>query len=604
MQCEYPFKSIPDMIRNNAGAFGGKEAISYKKQGEMVTLTYAHFYERILMAARGLIKAGVKKGDKIAILSENRAGWVISDLGILCAGGVTVPIYPTNLSDQVAYVLNHAKAKIIFVSTKNQYEKLLEIRDQIPDVEFVVSYERFMWDKKLPLYTLFQLSEISHPITPEERAHVEEIIDDIHRGDLMSIIYTSGTTGVPKGAMLTHGNILYNTCYAAAKVNRVSPDDVMLSFLPLSHIFERTIGYYLTLSKGCHMVFAESIEKVPENMYEVGPTVMVSVPRLFEKIYSRIFETVHQASPLRRKIFHWAVKVGREYTYAKYVDDNLTGMLNLKHQIAERLVYSKLRKRFGGRLRFFISGGAPLDKTINEFFWSIGIPILEGYGLTETSPVVSVNTFEQMKFGSIGTVLECTEVKLAEDKELLVRGPLVMKGYFQNDEETRESMDEEGWFKTGDIAEIDDEGYIFIVDRKKEIIITAGGKNIAPQPIEQELKLDKYVSQAFVSGNKRPYLVALIVPNFERLIDYAREHHIHYLDMHDLVSNDKVHALYRERLDQINEKLPRYATIKKFTLAAVDFSIAGGELTPTLKFKRRNIYDKYKSSIERLYDEI
>lgn len=604
MQCEYPFKSIPDMIRNNAGAFGGKEAISYKKQGEMVTLTYAHFYERILMAARGLIKAGVKKGDKIAILSENRAGWVISDLGILCAGGVTVPIYPTNLSDQVAYVLNHAKAKIIFVSTKNQYEKLLEIRDQIPDVEFVVSYERFMWDKKLPLYTLFQLSEISHPITPEERTHVEEIIDDIHRGDLMSIIYTSGTTGVPKGAMLTHGNILYNTCYAAAKVNRVSPDDVMLSFLPLSHIFERTIGYYLTLSKGCHMVFAESIEKVPENMYEVGPTVMVSVPRLFEKIYSRIFETVHQASPLRRKIFHWAVKVGREYTYAKYVDDNLTGMLNLKHRIAERLVYSKLRKRFGGRLRFFISGGAPLDKTINEFFWSIGIPILEGYGLTETSPVVSVNTFEQMKFGSIGTVLECTEVKLAEDKELLVRGPLVMKGYFQNDEETRESMDEEGWFKTGDIAEIDDEGYIFIVDRKKEIIITAGGKNIAPQPIEQELKLDKYVSQAFVSGNKRPYLVALIVPNFERLIDYAREHHIHYLDMHDLVSNDKVHALYRERLDQINEKLPRYATIKKFTLAAVDFSIAGGELTPTLKFKRRNIYDKYKSSIERLYDEI
>lgn len=592
------------MIRNNAGAFGGKEAISYKKQGEMVTLTYAHFYERILMAARGLIKAGVKKGDKIAILSENRAGWVISDLGILCAGGVTVPIYPTNLSDQVAYVLNHAKAKIIFVSTKNQYEKLLEIRDQIPDVEFVVSYERFMWDKKLPLYTLFQLSEISHPITPEERAHVEEIIDDIHRGDLMSIIYTSGTTGVPKGAMLTHGNILYNTCYAAAKVNRVSPDDVMLSFLPLSHIFERTIGYYLTLSKGCHMVFAESIEKVPENMYEVGPTVMVSVPRLFEKIYSRIFETVHQASPLRRKIFHWAVKVGREYTYAKYVDDNLTGMLNLKHRIAERLVYSKLRKRFGGRLRFFISGGAPLDKTINEFFWSIGIPILEGYGLTETSPVVSVNTFEQMKFGSIGTVLECTEVKLADDKELLVRGPLVMKGYFQNDEETRESMDEEGWFKTGDIAEIDDEGYIFIVDRKKEIIITAGGKNIAPQPIEQELKLDKYVSQAFVSGNKRPYLVALIVPNFERLIDYAREHHIHYLDMHDLVSNDKVHALYRERLDQINEKLPRYATIKKFTLAAVDFSIAGGELTPTLKFKRRNIYDKYKSSIERLYDEI
>lgn len=603
MSCDYPFRSIPDMIKTNAEVYGAKEAISYKKQGEMVTLSYEHFYERILMASRGLIKAGIKKGDSVAILSENRAGWVISDLGILCAGAVTVPIYATNMPEQIAYIINDSGARIVFVSSRGQYDKLLEVRDQMPNLESVVSYERFIWDKELPLYTLFQLSEISHPILPEERAQVEQIIDQIKPADLMTIIYTSGTTGEPKGVMLTHGNILFNTYYSEKHVNRVSPNDVLLSFLPLSHVFERTVGYYLTLSKGAHMVFAESIEKVPENMYEVKPTIMISVPRLFEKIHSRIYETVHQAKPLQRKIFHWAMRVGHEYIKARYETKDLTTMQKYKRKIADRLVFSKLRKRFGGNIRFFMSGGAPLDKTINEFFWTIGLPILEGYGLTETSPVITVNNFEQMKFGSIGTVIDCTEVKLAEDGELLVKGPQVMKGYYNNEETTKEAFDGE-WFKTGDIATIDEEGFLFIVDRKKEIIITAGGKNIPPQPIEGEMKLDKYISQAFVCGNKRPYLVALIVPNFERLLDYARQHHVHYLDMHDLVNNEKIYALYQERLDEINKKLPQYSTIKKFALAAVDFSVAGGELTPTLKYKRRKIFEKYKGTIERLYDEL
>lgn len=601
--CDYPFRSIPDMIRSNAETFGDKDAISYKKQGEMVTLSYAHFYERILMASRGLIKAGVKKGDKVAILSENRAGWVIADMGILCAGGVTVPIYATSIPSQVAFVLNHSEAKIVFVSTSGQYEKLLEIRDKIPNVEFVVSFERFMWDKRLPLYTLFQLSEISHPITQDEKAQVESIIEGINSADMMTLIYTSGTTGEPKGAMLSHGNVLFDMFYSEKKVSRVEQSDVLLSFLPLSHVFERTIGYYLTLSKGCHMVFAESIEKVPENMYEVKPTIMVSVPRLFEKIHSRIYETVHQSSALKRKIFQWAVKAGHDYVYARYINKNMTGMISFKKKIADKLVFSKLRKRFGGRIRFMMSGGAPLDKTINEFFWAIGIPILEGYGLTETSPVISVNTFEQLRFGSIGTLIDCTEVKLAEDGELLVRGPEVMQGYYKNPEADKEAFVGD-WFKTGDIAKMDEDGFLFIVDRKKELIITAGGKNIPPQPIEREMKLDKYISQAFVCGNKKPYLVALIVPNYERLIDYARQHHIHYLDMHDLVSNDKVHRLYEERIADINKKLARYETIKKFSIVPVDFTVAGGELTPTLKLKRRNIYDKYKTAIERLYDEV
>lgn len=600
---DYKFKSIPDMIRTNAKVYGEKPAISYKKQGNMITLSYAHFYERILMAARGLMKAGVQKGEPVAILSENRAGWVIADLGIQCAGGVTVPIYATNMPDQVAYVVNHCQARIVFVSSRSQYEKLLEVRDQISNVEFVVSIERFMWNQDLPLYTLFQLSEISHPMTDDDRGKIDQIIDNTQLEDMISIIYTSGTTGVPKGVMLTHENILSNTTYGAEKVAHVDSSDVMLSFLPLSHVFERTVGYYMTLSEGAHMVFAESIEKVPENMLEVRPTVMISVPRLFEKIHSRIYEMVHKMSPLKSKLFHTAMDIGYAYIQRKYVEKKSTGMLGVKYRIADRIIFKKLRNRFGGRVKFFASGGAPLDKTVNEFFWAIGLPILEGYGLTETSPMVTMNTMEESKFGSIGTPLKRAEVKLAEDGELLTRGPMVMKGYYKNPEATAENIDADGWFKTGDIAKIDDDGFVYIVDRKKEIIVTAGGKNIPPQPIENELKLDKFISQAFVCGNKRPYLVALVVPNVERLIDFARERNINYLDIDDLVSHERIKRLMDHRIEAVNEKLPTYETIKRIHIVPRDFSIEGGELTPTLKLKRKVIHEKYKSHIDKLYDE-
>lgn len=597
-----PYKSIPDMLRQNADRFAGKLALKYRRQSQFVALTYAEFYNRALMAARGLIKCQVKPGDRVAILSENRAGWVIADMGILCAGCVTVPIYPTNTPEQIAYALQHSGAKIVFVSTRSQYAKLVSICQAIPDVEMVVSFERFLGDTALPVCTFYQLSEIDLPITPVERVEIETMIDRITPDDLLTLIYTSGTTGRPKGVMLTHGNILFDAFNIIEIAEVLTENDVLLSFLPLSHVLERTAGYYTTIMVGALLAIADSVEKVSENMLEVKPTAMVGVPRLFEKIHSSIFEKVHQMSPLKRALFHWAVKVGHCYVERKYIAKRHPGLVAAQYRLADLLIFSKIRQRFGGNMRFFCSGGAPLDKSINEFFWSIGLPILEGYGLTETSPAVCFNNLSNVRFGSVGIPLPGTIFRVEADGELSVKGPQVMKGYYHNPEGTTECL-VDGWLKTGDIGHIDADGFIFITDRKKELIITAGGKNIPPQPVENELKLDKYISQAFVYGDRKPYLVALITPNIERLFEFARDHHIEFFDLGDLVINDRVVELFTARINEVNARIARYESIKKFVVLAHDFSIDGGELTPTLKLRRKVIYEKYQEKIDELYAE-
>jgi long-chain acyl-CoA synthetase len=593
------YRSIPEMLRTNAKVFSSRVALKYRKQGVFVTLTYAAYYERALMVARGLGKMRVKPGDRIAILSENRAGWVIADMGILCAGAVTVPIYPTNTPEQIEYMINHSGAKIVFVSGKFQYTKLLKVREAMPGLELVVSFERFLGDPSLPVTTFYQLSEIDSPITEEEKKEIEAVIDRITPDDMLTLIYTSGTTGVPKGVMLSHNNILTNTQYLTEQSNAINKNDTLLSFLPLSHILERTGGYYTAIRNGALIAFADSIEKVPENMLEICPTVMVSVPRLFEKIYHRIYDNAHQMPKIKNALFHWGVEVGKKYVAATYIDKQPSTLLNLKYALADRLIFSKIRAKFGGNMKLFCSGGAPLDKTINEFFWIIGIPIFEGYGLTETSPALSFNSFEHIRFGSVGVALKQTEFKIAEDGEILVKGPQVMLGYYNDPDATAEAF-HDGWFKTGDIGHLD-EGFVYITDRKKELIITAGGKNIAPQPIENELKMDKYMTSAFVYGDRKPYLTALIVPNLERLLEFAKEKHINYYELEDLVMHDPVQKLFEQRLADINSRLAPYETIKKFVLLAHDFSIEGGELTPTLKLRRKVIYEKYKHKIEDLY---
>ena len=599
---DIPYRSVPDMLRKNADRLGGKLALKYRKQGKYVTLSYAEYYQRALMVTRGLRKFGVQPGDRVAILSENRAGWVIADMGILIAGAVTVPIYATSTPEQIEYVLNHSEARIVFVSNKFQYSKLLKVRNAIPRVEQVVSFERFLGHASLPVCTFYQMSEIDDAITEEERRTLEAGIDTIAPDDLLTIIYTSGTTGVPKGVMLSHYNILFDAFYGARKSAVLTDRETVLSFLPLSHVLERTVGYYMTIMCGSLLAFADSIEKVPENMLDVKPTIMVSVPRLFEKIHSRIFETVHKMPFLKRWLFHRALSIGKIYVNLKYIRRQSPPFLtSLEYALADLLIFRSLRERFGGNMRVFCSGGAPLDKSINEFFWIIGLPILEGYGLTETSPAVTLNTLEQVRFGSVGTVLEQTEIRTDDDGELLIRGPQVMSGYYKDPEMTAQAF-HDGWFRTGDVGHIED-GFVYITDRKKELIITAGGKNIAPQPVENELKLDKYISQAFVYGDRKPYLTALLVPNFDRVIEYAREHHVNYYDMDDLVMHEPIEEFLEQRVAEVNSRLAPYETIKKFVLLPRDFSIEGGELTPTLKLRRKQIYEKYKDRIERMYGE-
>jgi long-chain acyl-CoA synthetase len=428
----------------------------------------------------------------------------------------------------------------------------------------------------------------------------EELALKVKPEDVASIIYTSGTTGVPKGVMLKHSNFVSNV-HAVLKIIEFTHKDTVLSFLPLSHVLERMVTFAY-LSKGCSIAYAESIETVAENLLEVRPHIMVSVPRVFEKIYAKVMDNVLASSSLKRKIFFWAVKIGREYGKNKLLNQPVSGSLQFKKKIAHKLVFSKIIEKTGGRVRFFVSGGAPLSKDIAEFFYAMGLIILEGYGLTETSPVIAVNTLEDIKFGSVGKLMPGVEVKIAEDGEILTKGPHVMKGYYKMEAETQEVI-KDGWFYTEDVGYLDDEGFLTITDRKKDLIVTAGGKNVAPQPIENILKTNPYISSAVVIGDKRKFISALIVPNFEKLEEYANANNISYSDYSDLVKNDMVVNFIESEINRATPGLASYEKVKKVALLDREFEIEKGEITPTLKVKRNIIEQKYKGTIDNLYIE-
>ncbi|MCA1933552.1 MAG: long-chain fatty acid--CoA ligase [Calditerrivibrio sp.] len=598
---KYGYDTIVEMFKGTVEKYPKNMAFGYKKGDQFVHIPYTRYYELVLMMARGLKKIGIKKGDRIAILSENRPGWIITDMAIQMCGAITVPIYPTNTPETIEYILNNSESRAIFISNKIQFEKLYSIKDNIPTVEYVFSFDRFLSDKKLPVFTFLQISEISIMLTEEEKVMIEKGIEEINPEDVATIIYTSGTTGFPKGVMLTHKNLMSEVYLGTRKIELLTNKEIFLSFLPLSHILERSVGYYIPVYNGCEIVFAENIDKVAQNILEVNPTLMISVPRLFEKIYSRVYENVHAMSPFKKSLFHKAIEFGRWYVHKKHEEKQVDSLSEIKYKFYDKLIFSKIRQRFGTRFKGFVSGGAPLDRNINEFFWAIGVQVYEGYGLTETSPGICINCPSKVKIGSVGTPFEETEFKIAEDGEILVKGPMIMKGYYKNAEATKEAFDGE-WFKTGDIGEIRD-GFIYIVDRKKELIVTSGGKNISPQHIENELKLDKYISQAYVHGDKKPYLVALLIPNVERLIEFAKEKELNYLDLADLAKHPEIIKLFNERVSLVNSKLAKYETIKRFAIIPTEFTIEGGEITPTLKLRRKNIYKKYESIIECLYSD-
>ncbi len=592
--------NLTEMFLDTVQRFGKKTALMHKVAGAYQAISYDEFGRIVKDLALGLASLGVTKGDRVALLSENRPQWAFSDFAILSLGAINVPIYPSLLPKQIEYILNDSESKIIITSTRNQTEKVIQILGDLPVLKYIV----FMDDDGIShskALSFQQVIERGKEFGAQHPDYYERATQAIHPDDPAGIIYTSGTTGSPKGAVLTHKNFLSNVQGGTATLH-IGPEDTFLSFLPLCHVFERMGGHFCPISVGATIAYAESIDTVSQNLVEVKPTIMTSVPRLFEKMYARVLDNARAGGPIKQKIFNWAIKTGEKFVKAKS-KGRVGPALQVKYNLAHKLVFSKLHQRVGGRLRFFVSGGAPLPKEIGEFFHYAGIKILEGYGLTESSPVIALNLEDKFKFGTVGPALTKggVEIKIAEDGEILTRGPHVMKGYYKKPAETREAIDPDGWLHTGDIGYLDEDGYLTITDRKKNILVTSGGKNIPPAPIENLLLTSPLIDQVLVIGDKRKFLSALIVPNFELIQAYAREQNIAFNSNEDLVNNPQIVQYLGKEVERLCANLARFEQIKAFRLMPQPFTIEAGELTPTLKIKRKVVEEKYADLIESMY---
>jgi long-chain acyl-CoA synthetase len=564
---------------------GLPDALAFRQNGVYQKISHQEVQARVERLALAMAARGLKAGDRVALMSENRPEWAIADYACAILGAPDVTIYATLNPLQAAFILGNSQSRWVLCSTRDQLDKVLAHWDQLPALETAV-----LMDGNLPEGTGRNL--VTWEILQQEGQAMEARRPEVRTwgaqrkaSDLLTIIYTSGTTGDPKGAMLSHGNLVTNVLGAEATVD-MGTDERALSFLPLTHIFERMAGHFLMFHVGAAIYYAESVNTVAADLLEVKPSVMASVPRIYEKIFAKIYDTVAGGSPIKRLIFHWAMMAGRQAVPYLLKGEEPPSWKGMWYRTARHIVFEKIRQRTGGRIKFAISGGAPLGPKIMEFFWIIGLPILEGYGLTETSPVITVNRMGEVVPGCVGRPLY-TEwngrpfVKIAEDGEILCQGPNVMSGYWANEAATREAIDETGYFHTGDIGHFDDQGRLYITDRKKELIVTSGGKKIAPQPLENILKEDKYISQAVVIGDNRNFISALVVPNFDSLVRWAGYKKITFKTHEELIQNPLVYAKVGSRIERLNEKLSNYERIKKMTLLADEMTLEGGQLTPS-----------------------
>jgi len=581
-------------------SFGDRPvALRSRQEGRWVDLGYRELADRVRDLSLGLTELGVGPGDRVAILSENRPEWAIADYACLTARCTSVPIYPTLPAKQTEYILRDAGAVAILASTPAQVEKVLAIRERLPALRHVIAFE--------PAEARAGLLELEEAMA-RGRAARDRNQDWRARAlttrpsDLATVIYTSGTTGDPKGVMLTHGNVTSNVTTAMALFD-FSPRDECLSFLPLSHIFERMFGHYSMFHSGVIINYAQGFDTVPADMQARRPTVMASVPRLYEKIFERVLESVRTSSAPQRYIFAWSRRVGETWADMTISGKRVPAGLRLRRALADRLVFAKLRARTGGRIRLFISGGAPLSPEIARFFYAAGLPIAEGYGLTETSPVMAVNTPDHLRFGTVGRAIPGVEIRIAPDGEIITRGPNVMVGYYNKPEATAEAIDAEGWFHTGDIGMIDADGYLRITDRKKDLIVTAGGKNIAPQPIENLAKSSPFVSNAVMLGDRRPFPIMLLVPEQKVLEAWAARHVSGDPRLERLVTLPEVQNKMEREARKALRDLAQFEMPKKFLLLPRDFSVDAGELTPTLKVRRRIVEERHRAAIESLYSD-
>jgi long-chain acyl-CoA synthetase len=583
--------------------FGARPvALRSKSAGSWVPVSYAELEARVHAVAAGLRGLGVITGDRVAILSENRPEWAVTDYACLSIRCADVPIYPTLPARQIEFILRDAAAKAVVVSSAEQLAKIREVRPRLGDLQHVIVMDRDAVSDGAIAFADLQSGGGTAARDAAARDAWRRDALAVGPDDVATLIYTSGTTGDPKGVMLTHGNLTSNVM-SGLQVLPLRDTDECLSFLPLSHVFERMAGHYCMMQSGTIINYATSIDTVSADMLELRPTVVLSVPRLYEKIYARVLDAAMSGSPIKRRIFRWAKATGERWAEYRLARRPVPRGLGFRYRLAHRLVFAKLQARVGGRLRFFVSGGAPLSAEIAKFFYAAGLPILEGYGLTETSPVIAVNTFDALKLGTVGRPLPGVEVRIASDGEILTRGPHVMKGYFGKPEATAETIDPDGWLHTGDIGVLDAEGFLRITDRKKDMIVTAGGKNIAPQPIENLVKTSKFVSNAVMLGDRRKFPIMLVVPNLDTLKAWAARKNIRFDpdDVPALLAQDAVRAkMDREVLRPLVD-VAHFEVPKRLLLLPEDFSVETGELTPTLKVKRRVVEQNHREAIEAVY---
>jgi long-chain acyl-CoA synthetase len=569
-----------------------------KQGGQWIALNYRDLADRIQDLSLGLLELGIKPGDRVAILSENRPEWAIADYACLTARCTDVPIYPTLPAKQVEYNLADSGAVAVFVSGRQQLEKVLAVRERLPSLRYIMAF-----DQEATRAGVSSLEQMYAKGRAARARHTNWRADALAAkpDDLATLLYTSGTTGDMKGVMLTHGNIASNVTTCCTLFSFTEQDEC-LSFLPLSHIFERMFGHYSMFHSGVVINYAESVDTVAADMQRWRPTLMASVPRLYEKIYGRVLDAVRAGSAIRQRLFFWGKRVGEAAVEQRLAGRRLSPALAAQLLLADRLVFAKLRARTGGRIRFFISGGAPLSADIAKFFHAAGMPILEGYGLTETSPVMAVNTFEHLRLGTVGRPIPGVEIKIAPDGEILTRGPNVMVGYYNKPQATAEALDGDGWFHTGDIGMLDTGGFLRITDRKKDLIVTAGGKNIAPQPIESLAKTCKFVSNAVMLGDRRPFPIMLVVPNLETLRAWAAQQGLPTAEER-LLGLPEVRRKMEQEVQSTLRDLAGFERPKKLVLLPRDFTVEAGELTPTLKVKRRVVEQHHRAAVEALYAE-